>query len=66
MLATHTLPRSAWVNGFYDLLALRAKTLLDHADPAVQALAAEMVREVEVFEISEDSYGYVFYVLQRA
>ena len=66
VLATHTLPRSAWVNGYYDLLALRANTLLVHADPAVQALAAEMVREVEVFEISEDSYGYVFYVLQRA
>ena len=66
VLATHTLPRSAWVNGYYELLALRAKTLLGHEDPAVQAFAAETVREIEVFEISEDSYGYVFYALQRA
>jgi cyclopropane fatty-acyl-phospholipid synthase-like methyltransferase len=66
VLATHTLPRSAWVNGYYELLSPRAKTLLDHANPAVQAFAAETVREIEVFEVSEDSYGYVFYVLQCA
>lgn len=66
VVATHTLPRSAWVNGYYDLLALRAKTLVDHANPAVQAFAAETVREIQVFQNSEDSYGYVFYVLQRA
>ena len=66
VLTTHTLPRLAWVDGYYDLLAPRAKALLDHPDPSVRDFAAETVREIEVFQCSDDSYGYVFYVLQRA
>jgi SAM-dependent methyltransferase len=66
VLATHTLPREAWVDGYYDVLAPRAKALLNHGDAAVRDLAAETVKEIEIFERSEDSYGYVFYVLQRA
>jgi SAM-dependent methyltransferase len=65
VLATYTLPREAWVDGYYDVLGPRAKGLLEHPDPSVRDLAAETVREVEVFELSEGSYGYVFYVLQR-
>jgi SAM-dependent methyltransferase len=65
-LATHTLPREAWVDGYYDVLGPRARSLLDHPDAAVRAFAAETLREVEVFERSEESYGYVFYALQRA
>ncbi|MGH7629798.1 MAG: class I SAM-dependent methyltransferase [Gemmatimonadales bacterium] len=66
LLTTHTLPRQAWVDGYYDTLAPRAKALLDHPDPSVRDFAAETVREIEVFQCSADSYGYVFYVLQRA
>jgi hypothetical protein len=44
----------------------RAKGLLDHPDSVVRGFAADTVREIEIFELSEDSYGYVFYVLQRA
>jgi SAM-dependent methyltransferase len=65
VLATHTLPRQSWVDGYYDILAPRARTLLDHPEPSVRDFAAETVREIEVFQCSEDSYGYVFYVLQR-
>jgi SAM-dependent methyltransferase len=65
VLTTYTLPRQAWVEGFYDTLAPRAKALLDHPDASVRAFAADTVREIEVFQGSEDSYGYVFYVLQR-
>jgi hypothetical protein len=54
------------VDGYYDILAPRAKALLDHPDPSVRVFAAETVREIEVFQCSEDSYGYVFYILQRA
>ena len=64
VLTTHTLPRQAWVDGYYDMLAPRAKALLDHSDPSVRVFAAETVREIEIFQCSEDSYGYVFYVLQ--
>jgi len=66
LLGIYTLPRQAWVEGYYDVLAPRAMSLLDHADPSVRAFAAETIREIEVFERSDDSYGYVFYVLQRA
>ena len=66
VLTTHTLPGQAWVEGYYDVLAPRAAALADHPDPSVRAFADETVKEIEVFHSSEDSYGYVFYVLQRA
>jgi SAM-dependent methyltransferase len=66
LLTTYTLPRQAWVDGYYDILAPRAKGLLEHPDSSVRAFAADTVQEIEVFGSSEDSYGYVFYVLQRA
>jgi SAM-dependent methyltransferase len=66
VLATHTLPRQAWVDDYYDVLGPRANALLDHPASAVRDFAAETVREIEVFRASEDSYGYVFFILQRA
>lgn len=66
LIGTHTLPRETWVEGYYDTLAPRARALLDHATPSVREFAAETIREITVFEQSEDSYGYVFFLLQRA
>ncbi len=66
LLGTHTLPREAWVEGYYDVLGPRAKALLDHPSPSVRELAAETIKEIEVFEQAGDSYGYVFFLLQRA
>lgn len=66
VLTTYTLPREAWVEGYYDLLEPRAKALIDHPDSSVRDFAAENVKEIEIFNSSEDSYGYVFYVLRRA
>jgi SAM-dependent methyltransferase len=65
VFTTYTLPRQAWVDGYYDVLAPRASALLDYPDPSVRDFAAETIREIEVFDRAEDSYGYVFYVLQR-
>jgi hypothetical protein len=65
VLATHALPRRAWVDGYYDALGPRARALLEHPDEAVRSFAAETVREIEVFDCSGDSYGYVFYALRR-
>ena len=64
VLRTDILPREAWVDGYYDILAPRARALLNHPDKSVREFAVETVREIEVFQYSEDSYGYVFYVLQ--
>ena len=65
LLSTHTLPRNSWIDGYYDVLLLRARNLLDHPDSVVRQHAADTVKQIEVFDLSEDSYGYVFYVLQR-
>jgi trans-aconitate methyltransferase len=65
VLATHTLPPLAWVDGYYDVLGPRARQMLDHPDATVRALAADTLQEIEIFHQSDDSYGYVFYVAQR-
>lgn len=66
VLATHALPMQTWTEGYYDVLAPRAKSLADHPDASVRDFALETIREIEVFDRSEGSYGYVFFVLQRA
>jgi hypothetical protein len=38
---------------------------MEHPDTAVRNFAAETIKEIEIFRLSEDSYGYVFYILQR-
>ena len=65
ILTTYTLPNDTWIEGYYDILESRAKALLNHPDQSVREFAAETVKEIQVFGQSEDSYGYVFYVLQR-
>ena len=66
VLTTSRLPKEAWVEGYYDVLEPRAKALVDHPDASVRDFAIETVKEIEIFHCSEDTYGYVFYVLQRA
>jgi cyclopropane fatty-acyl-phospholipid synthase-like methyltransferase len=66
VLTTYTLPQEAWVEDYYALLEPRAEVLVDHPDSSVRDFAAETVKEIEIFRCSEGSYGYVFYVLQRA
>ena len=43
----------------------RAQNFKDHEDKSVREFANETLREIEIFERSEDSYGYVFFILQR-
>lgn len=66
VLTSYIIPKDAWVEGYYDILEPRAKALLGHPDPSVRNFAIETAKEIEIFERSEDSYGYVFYVLERA
>src|SRR6266496_3594657 len=63
---TYTLPKEAWLKDYYDILEPRAKSLVNHSDVAVRDFAVETLKEIETFKISENSYGYVFYVLQRS
>lgn len=65
VLNTYTLPRQAWVTDYYDILEPRAKSLAGHSDSAVRELASETLKEIEAFRVSEDSYGYIFLVLQH-
>ncbi len=64
VLGTHTLPRQSWREGYYDILGPRSRDLLNHEDAAVRTLAAENQREIEIFDMDEGSFGYVFYILQ--
>jgi SAM-dependent methyltransferase len=66
VLATHILLAEAWVEGYYDILKPRAQSLLDHPDKAVRDFADETLEEIRIFGCSEDSYGYVFYVMEKA
>ena len=63
---TYTLPKEAWVKDYYDVLEPRAKSLVNHSNVDVRDFAIETLKEIETFKISEDSYGYVFYILQRS
>jgi hypothetical protein len=63
---TYTLPKAAWMKDYCNVLEPRAKSLLNHSDVSVREFAGETLKEIETFKNSEDSYGYVFYVLQRS
>jgi hypothetical protein len=62
---TYTLPREAWMKEYYEVLESRAKSLANHSDVALRDFVAETLKEIETFEISENSYGYVLFILQR-
>ena len=66
VIKTHVLPRESWIEGYYDILRSRAQALKDHEDASIREFAEGTLREIEAFEISEDSYNYVFLVLQRS
>lgn len=66
VMTTYTIPKEAWVEGYYDILEPRAKSLVSHPDASVREFAVETIKEIEIFRRSEESYGYTFYVLQRA
>ena len=65
VLEAHTLPREAWIDGYYDVLGPRARALVDHPDAAVREFAESTLEEIRVFEHAEGSYGYVAFVLQH-
>jgi trans-aconitate methyltransferase len=65
VLTTYVLSRETWVEGYYDILKPRARGLLNHPEAPVREFAAGMTHEIEIFDLSENSYAYVFYVLQH-
>lgn len=66
LLDIHLVPPQTWVDGYYDVLGPRAENLLDHPDEMVRAFAAQTLEEIRIFGRSDGSYGYVFFLLQRA
>jgi hypothetical protein len=45
VLTTYTLPKDAWVKGYYGLLEPCAKALIDHPDPSVLPQLQERQQE---------------------
>lgn len=66
VISTHTLPREAWEDRYYEVLEPRAKALAENSDASVRDFVLETLKEIDVFRASNDSYGYVFYILQRS
>ena len=62
----YTVPKEAWQKDYYDALEPRAKSLAESSNVTLREFAVETLKEIEIFKISEQSYGYVFYVLQRS
>ena len=60
-----TLPRAAWWDEFYTPLQERMAQLAPEADPALAAMIDETRREIALYRLHGDSYGYVFYLLRR-
>lgn len=65
VLGTERLPQSAWWDNYYSPLKVRINELEPGADDVMQAVISEMKREIHVFEHSENSYGYTFYILRK-
>jgi len=54
------------VKDYYDILEPRAKSLVRHSEIAVRDFAIETLKEIGAFKNAQDSYGYVFFVLERS
>jgi SAM-dependent methyltransferase len=59
-----TLPPAAWWDEFYTPLQERMAQLAPEADPALAAMIDETRREIALYRLHSDSYGYVFYLLR--
>jgi hypothetical protein len=60
-----TVPPAAWWEEFYTPLEERMAQLARGADPALAAMIDETRREIALYRLHGDSYGYVFYLLRR-
>jgi SAM-dependent methyltransferase len=61
-----TLPPAAWWDDYYLPLEERMARRAPDADPALAAVIDESRHEIELYRRHGDSYGYVFYLLQRS
>jgi serine/threonine-protein kinase HipA len=61
-----TLPPAAWWDEYYLPLEERMARRAPDADPALAAVIDETRHEIELYRRHGDSYGYVFYLLQRS
>lgn len=61
------MPQTAWWPDYYTPLRQRCRDLMPETehDPALRAVVAEEMREIEVFAASANSYSYVFHILRK-
>jgi hypothetical protein len=60
VLATYTLPLRAWMDGYYDILALRAKALLNHRNPQSELLPPKPSERSSSFNAPKTVMGMCF------
>lgn len=66
ILKERTLDRASWINGYYDVLAEKAYRYRVHPDQTIREFAEGLLEEIGVFEQSNNSFGYVIFLLQRS
>lgn len=59
------LPAADWWEDYYAPLLVRCAALAPEAGPDLAAVITETRREIALFERYAQTYGYVFYLLQR-
>jgi hypothetical protein len=66
VVATFTLPESAWWDEYYEPLAARVERMRPEAfsDPDLARAIEETEREIDLYRRYHDDYGYVFYLLR--
>jgi len=65
VLDTFALPRDAWWDEYYGPLSTRSAELRGEAAPSMTAVLDANDREIDVWQRFGDSYGYVYFVVQR-
>jgi serine/threonine-protein kinase HipA len=58
------LPPAAWWDEFYTPLQEHMAQLAPDADPALAAVIDDTRREIDLYRLHGESYGYVFYLLR--
>lgn len=67
LLGHFILPESSWWDGYYRPVEIRLRNLRDKyaADPGALEMINSEQQEIDLFRAYPESYGYVFYVMQR-
>jgi len=65
VLTEAVLPPEVWTDVYYRQLQARAEALLKHEEQGVRQFAKSSLEEIEIFNGSNNCYGYVFFIFEK-